>query len=110
MFTIIFYQGCAVIRRKYHTDFIPVEIKRKKTELNEEATRILIDALGHVKMDNRLGKDWQVLVKLHTITTQLPQKPHNYPWVSSDSARYLPERNVYFDKRICTDMFTWLCS
>lgn len=74
----LFLSGICCHKKKYHTALIPVEIKRKKTELNEEATRIPIDAPGHVKMDNRLGKDWQVLVKLHTThttttkTTQLP--------------------------------------
>lgn len=61
--TLFFYQGCAAIR-SHHADFTAVEVKRKKTKLNEEATGILIDAPGHAKMYNCLEKVWQVLVKL----------------------------------------------
>lgn len=68
---LFFYQGCASIRRSYHTDFIPVEIKRKNTKINEEATRILIDAPGHVKMHNCLESLAGPGKTNHTITHDL---------------------------------------
>lgn len=65
---IFFYQGCAAVR-SHHADFAAVEIKVKKTKLNEEATGILTDAPGYAKMCNCLEKVGQGLVKL---TAQSP--------------------------------------